>query len=137
LVRIYAHLEDDGLLVFNLYWPFAEGEPLSANPLGAFGAWGELWSSDQPDGSQIAQHLMRIKIDRVEQLLTARRRYQRLVDGKVAQEEIFDANERWYYKHEMLLMLEKAGFQQVQVNGNWSAEDFAEPHESIVFVARK
>jgi SAM-dependent methyltransferase len=137
LVRFYAHLEDGGLLVFNLFWPFAEGEPLSAHPLGAFGAWGELWSHRQPDGSQIAQHLMRIKIDRAEQLLIAKRRYQRLIDGQVVREEIFDANERWYFKHEMLLMLEKTGFQQVEVKGNWTDENFAEPHESVVFLARK
>jgi SAM-dependent methyltransferase len=137
LVRIYAHLEDGGLLVFNLFWPFGGGEPLSSNPSGAFGAWGELWSHQQADGSTIAQHLMRLKVDRVEQLLIARRRYQRIVDGQVVEEELFDANERWYFKHEMLLMLEKAGFQQMEVKGDWTSVDFAEPHVSMVFIARK
>jgi SAM-dependent methyltransferase len=137
LVRLYAHLEDTGILVFNLFWPFADGEPLSAEPLGGDQVWQELWSHPQADGSLIAQQLMRLRIDRVEQLLIAKRRYQQIVAGNVVAEEVFDANERWYFKHEMILMLEKAGFQQVEVKGNWSNDDFAEPHESIVFVAHK
>jgi SAM-dependent methyltransferase len=137
LVRMNAHLEDGGLLVFNLFWPFAEGEPLSPNPLGQAGEWGELWSHPQPDGSIIAQHIMRLKIDRVEQVLLAKRRYQLLVEGQVVEEEIFDSNERWYFKHEMVLMLEKTGFRDIEVKGNWSEADFAEPHSSIVFLARK
>lgn len=137
LVRINAHLEDDGVFVFNLFWPFAPGEPLSAQPLGKVGEWGDLWSNQQPDGTVIAQHLMRLRIDRVEQLLIAKRRYQWLKDGEVVQEEIFDSNERWYYKHEMLQLLEKAGFHNVQVKGDWTNQDFTEPNTSIVFIARR
>jgi hypothetical protein len=137
LVRMYAHLEDGGLLVFNLFWPFADGEPLSPEPLGAQGAWGDLWSHSQADGSTIAQQIMRLRIDRVEQLLIAKRRYQRIVDGAVVAEEVFDANERWYFKHEMVLLLEKAGFQQVEVKGNWTEANFADSHHSMVFIARK
>jgi SAM-dependent methyltransferase len=137
LMRINAHLEDGGLLIFNLFWPFGDGEPLSPQPLGGDGVWGELWSHTQPDGSTIAQHLMRLRIDRVEQLLWAKRRYQHVVAGQVAAEEIFDSNERWYFKHEMLLMLEKTGFRHVQVKGDWTDADFAEPHSSIVYVAHK
>lgn len=137
LRRFYDHLESDGLLIFNIFWPFDEGGPLSEKPLGGFGEWGDLWTHKQPDGSVIAQHLMIEKIDRVEQLLLARRRYQLIRDGQVVQEEIFDSNERWYYKHEMILMLEKVGFQNVQVNGDWSENDFGEGHASMVFTARK
>ncbi|HLV36736.1 MAG TPA: hypothetical protein VKY59_16555 [Spirillospora sp.] len=39
--------------------------------------------------------------------------------------------------YEVMLMLENIGFHTVQVTGNWTDEDFAEPHYSIVFVARK
>lgn len=137
MMRFYNHLEPDGVLILNIFWPFDDGEPLSEKPLGGFGEWGDLWTHKQPDGSVIAQHLKIEKIDRVEQLLLARRRYQLIRDGEVIQEEIFDSNERWYYKHEMVLMLEKVGFQDVQVKGDWSKDDFAEGHASMVFIARK
>lgn len=137
LRRFYNHLEPDGILILNIFWPFDDGEPLSEKPLGDFGEWGDLWAHEQPDGSVIAQHLKIEKIDRVEQLLHARRRYQLIRDGEVIQEEIFDSNERWYYKHEMLLMLEKVGFQNVQVKGDWSEAGFVEGHASMVFIAKK
>ncbi len=137
LRRFYAHLEPDGLLVFNLFWPFGEGGPLSARPLGAFGEWGDLWSHTQPDGSLIAQHLKIEKIDRVEQLLLAQRRYQHIRDGRVVAEEIFASNERWYYKHEMVLMLEKVGLCDIRVKDGWTDDDFAERHDSMVFIAQK
>lgn len=137
LKRFHEHLEPDGLLVFNLFWPFDEGEPLSEKPLGEFGAWGELWSDDLPDGSTIAQHLMIEKIDKTEQLLLAKRRYQLIQGGEVIEEEIFDSNERWYYKHEMMLMLDKVGFRDIQVKGDWSEEDFRDGHGSMVFLARR
>ena len=110
--------------------------PLSVNPLGRLGEWEALWSHPQPDGTTIAEQFMRLRIDRVEQLLIAKRRYQWLKDGVVQQEEIFDANVRWYYKHEMILMLEKTGFHDVQVKGDWSNDDFSESHSSMVFIAR-
>ncbi len=137
LVRINAHLIDGGLLVFNLFWPFSEGKILSSKPFGALGEWREIWRHEQPDGSTIAQQLMRLKLDRVEQLLYAKRRYQQIRDGAVIAEEIFDDNERWYYKHEMILMLEKTGFHAVQVKGDWTHTDFNESHSSLVFLARK
>jgi SAM-dependent methyltransferase len=137
LVRINAHLEDNGVLVFNLFWPFADGEPLSPNPLGGDGEWGEIASHRQPDGSVIRQDILREKIDRVEQLLLAKRRYQRIINDEVVEEEIFDANERWYFKHEMLLMLEKTGFHNIQVKGNWTHVDFNDSHYSAVYIARK
>jgi len=137
LKRFYNHLEPGGILIFNIFWPFDEGQPLSVKPLGEFGDWGDLWSHELPDGSIIAQHLKIQKIDRVEQLLIARRRYQWIIDGRIEQEETFDSNERWYYKHEMALMLEKVGFRDVQVKDGWTDEDFAERHSSMVFIARK
>ena len=137
LRRFYAHLEPGGMLVFNVFWPFTPGEPLSDNPNGSDGEWGSLFDHTLPDGRVMKQHVKREKIDRVEQLLLAKRRYQLYEEDQLVAEEVFDANERWYFKQEMILMLEKVGFKDIEVKGNWSEEDFAEPHYSMVFVARK
>ncbi len=137
LRRFHAHLEPGGVLVFNLFWPFGEGEALSAKPLGGWQEWGPLWDYPQPDGSLMKQTLMRTSFSRAEQFFTAKRRYQLIRDGQVVAEEIFDSNERWYYKHEVVLMLERVGFNDIQVKDGWSDADFAEVHDSMVFVARK
>ena len=137
LRRVHAHLVLGGLLVFNLFWPFSPGEPLSAQPHGGEGEWGALWTHSLPDGSAIAQHYKREAIDRVEQLLVGQRRYQWIQQGRIVQEEIYQANERWYFKREMVLLLEKVGFRNVRVKGDWTDGDFTEPHSSIVFIAAK
>lgn len=133
----HAHLEPGGLLVFNLFWPFSDGEALSSSPLGGWQEWGKLWDYPQPDGSLMKQSLMRMSFNRVEQFFTAKRRYQLIRDGQVVAEETFDSDERWYYKHEVVMMLEINGFRDIQVKDGWSDADFAETHDSMVFVARK
>ncbi len=139
LRRFYAHLEPGGILVFNLFWAFSDGEPLSNNPLGGDGEWGDLWSHSLPDGSVIAQHLKRESISRVEQLLLAKRRYQLIRDGQVVAEEVLDSNERWYFKHEMAALLETVGFRDIKVKDGWTDDDFTDrqQHNVMVFIARK
>lgn len=137
LRRFHAHLEPGGLLVFNLFWPFGDGEALSKKPLGGWKKWGKLWDHPVPDGGFMKQSLMRTSFNRAEQFFTAKRRYQLIRGGRIVAEEIFDSNERWYYKHEMVMMLEISGFTEVQVRDGWSEKEFAETHDSMVFIARK
>lgn len=138
LRRFYEHLNPGGVLIFNLFWPFGKGEALSDERLAKDDSWNPMWDNELPDGGgTVSQSMRLVRLDRVEQLMTAQRRYQLFKDGKLIQEEIFDSSERWYYKHEVVLMLEKFGFHDIQVKGNWTDEDFAEPHDSIVFIARK
>jgi ubiquinone/menaquinone biosynthesis C-methylase UbiE len=45
LNRFHACLEPEGVLVFNLFWPFGDGEALSKKPLGGWKRWGSLVGS--------------------------------------------------------------------------------------------
>jgi ubiquinone/menaquinone biosynthesis C-methylase UbiE len=137
LRRFYAHLEPEGLLVFNLFWVFGSGEPLSDNPLARDHDWNPMWEHSLPDGTKIAQHMRLLKLDRAEQVVIAERRYQRIANGQVTQEEIFPSNERWYFQHEMVMMLEKTGFRDVQVKGDYTGANFADGHSTMVFLARR
>jgi SAM-dependent methyltransferase len=138
LHRCYEALEAGGLLVFNLFWPRSENEALSDVTRGPDGEWNPMWTNTLPDGRQIAQHYKRIRVDRVEQVMYAERRYRLIENDEVIAEEIFNANERWYFKHEMQLMLEKAGFQDIRISGNWTDEPFDESeHYSIIYTAHK
>ena len=137
LRRMAAHLMPGGLLVFNLFWPYKESEPLFEAERVPGGVWNPMWTHALPDGSQVVQSFKRLHVDRVEQVMNAHRRYQLVQDGQVVREEIFASDERWYSKHEVVLMLEKVGFRDVQVTGDWTDQPFAEPQGSMVFVARK
>ena len=138
LRRFYEHLNPGGLLVFNLFWPFGKGEALSDTRLAQDKNWNAMWDDELPDGGgTVSQSMKLIRLDRVEQLLIAKRRYQLFKDGEVVQEEVFDSNERWYFKYEVIMMLEKFGFRDIQVKDGWSDDDFAARHDSVVYIARK
>jgi SAM-dependent methyltransferase len=137
LRRMRDHLEPGGTLLLTTFWPFGKGEPLSEKPLGAMGDWGKLWDDTLDDGSVIAQHIKIEQIDRVEQLLLAKRRYQLIREGQIVGEEIFASNERWYYKHEMELMLRLLGMTDIRITGDWTGEPFRDGHDTMVIEARR
>ena len=138
LRRMYAHLLPDGLLVFNLFWPYRESEPLSEAEKVEGGVWTPMWTNTLPDGRQVVQSFKRLRVDRLEQVMNAHRRYQLVENGQIVHEEIFASDERWYYKHEVVLMLEKAGFTNIQVTADWTDQPAVEPPPgSIVFIAHK
>lgn len=137
LRRFHHHLLPGGILALSLFSPFARGEPLSDDLNGADGEWGEWVRSTLPDGTEIVQHIFREGIDPVEQLLTAKRRYQWLDDGRLVKEEVFQADERWWYKYEMLLALEKVGFKEIVIKGDYTEADFTSQHKMMAFLAGK
>jgi hypothetical protein len=64
-------------------------------------------------------------------------RYQRLRGEQVIEEQLCPAPERWYFKHEMTLMLERLGFRKIRVTGNYSDAEFSDPHYVMAFLARR
>jgi len=137
LRRMYDHLEPGGTLLLTTFSPFDKGEPLSDHPRGGSGEWEALWDDPLPDGRIISQHMKVEKINRAEQLLLAHRRYRLLEEDKVVAEEIFDSHERWYFKHEMELMLRLVGFQNIESTGNWTSEPFSDDHDTMVIIAQR
>lgn len=138
LRRFHNHLEPGGMLVFNLFWVFSSGEPLSTNPTAVDANWKHLYDTTLPDGRVVKQHMRLNKLDKSEQLFLAERRYQLYDVDQLVAEEIFPANEHWYFKYEMMMMLQAAGFSEVQIKGDWTPTDFsADQHSVMVFMARK
>lgn len=78
-----------------------------------------------------------IGVDPVAQIVSEQRRY-RLYDGEdLLQEEVHTGQNHWYFKNEMLLMLRLAGFENVQVKGDYTDEDFGPQHTgTMVFICR-
>ncbi|MCB0231837.1 MAG: hypothetical protein KDH90_22405, partial [Anaerolineae bacterium] len=77
-------------------------------------------------------------VDPVDQLSSEERRY-RLMDGEtLLQEEIHAGQNHWYFKNEVVFMLQVAGFVDIQVTGDYTGEEFGPQHTgTIVFVCRK
>ena len=129
LRRLHAHLDPGGLLVLTLYnrWHAMEHEQV--------GEWTFRAREPLPDGSEVAKHARVDARHLIEQTLDVTVRYQRLRDGQVVEEQLVPAPERWYFVHELTLMLERTGFHVDRVTGDYTDEPPRDHHFVLAFFA--
>jgi hypothetical protein len=134
LRRCYDHLRPGGTLAFNIYLP--DDEYFEAHDFPR--PWQLKAEKQLPQGRRLRIDYRLTGADAVEQIWMEERRY-RLLDGEeLLQEEIHAGQGRWYYRNEMLWMLQLAGFEQVRVTGDYTDEVFGAQHEAtMVFRARR
>lgn len=136
LQRFYDHLRPGGTLAFNIYLGDFDHASVRATELP--GPWQPRAEATNPDGSRLVVERRVMSIDLVEQIATEERRFTLFRGEELLREEIRAGQERWYTKHEILLMLERAGFRDVEVKGDYTDEDFGPQHKgTMVFIARR
>ncbi|MFN8493372.1 MAG: class I SAM-dependent methyltransferase [Caldilineaceae bacterium] len=137
LQRCYDQLEPGGVLVFNIYlteYNYAQPIPAESFPL----PW-TLRAEKQLPGRQRLRIYHRVTgLDPVEQIEQEERRYE-LYDGeRLLQTEIHSGQTRWYFRNELLWMLQLAGFTDVVVKGDYTDEPFNASHtKTMVFLVTK
>jgi len=89
-----------------------------------------------PDGSVIQLRTRTRSFDPLDQSRTSDVRARLLRDGQVLREEMREQRIRWYLPEELRLMLERAGFQDVQMTGDDTDEPPSSKSEVVVFEAR-
>ena len=109
LRRFRAHLEPDGELLVSLYVPWRDMRE------------GRRWrlrrSGLRPgDGARVMIHEA-TQADRVEQVMDWWLRLELYRDGRLEHSELREHRLRWYHVHEFALMLEAAGYQQIERTG--------------------
>jgi len=131
LRRLHAHLVPAGVLVLTVYnrWREMRDEQV--------GHWTCYARHPLPDGSVLLKHVRVKDRDLLEQTLAYEVRYRRIKERRVIEEQRCDAPERWYYKHEMELMLERVGFRTIRVTGDYTDEAARDNHHVLAFVAIK
>lgn len=142
LRRIHRHLEPGGTLVFDLYLPnfelavwrawLPEGRPPLPSP------WPKRGDRKQcADGTEIELKMRVLDFDPLNQVVTRELRAEHWVNGELAASEQSSLSINIYFKSEVLLMLEAAGFRDIQVTGGLSDRD-AQPYEDdrLVFTAK-
>jgi SAM-dependent methyltransferase len=128
LRRIHAHLEPGGLLAFEIYLPTAHE-----------GAWRSWLPSSRPelprpwpergdrrrasDGSEYELRSRVVAFDPLEQVLTRELRVEHTRDGELLAREDRALSTSIYFKNEVLLLLESAGFGSVEVKGGLTDRD--------------
>ncbi|WP_110933231.1 class I SAM-dependent methyltransferase [Paenibacillus bouchesdurhonensis] len=95
-----------------------------------------LWETENEETITLEEK--RIEVNLIEQRTVSLLKYEKWKDGHLIQSELQRFPLRWYGVHEFRMMLEKAGFSEIVISGNYeygAAPEHAE--HMITFEARK
>jgi hypothetical protein len=140
--RCYEHLRPGGAFAFDLTarWndPLAW---LSRLPEGrhalpdAWPASGERKALSA--GTELELVARTVAVDPLEEVQTRQVRVRLWRNGELIEEQIHTQRYEEYGKNELLLVLERTGFGEVEVFGDYTEEPATADHKNLVFVARK
>jgi SAM-dependent methyltransferase len=143
LRRIYDHLEPGGLLLLDNEAPYAdEGlwrHWLEEERHAAPKPWRELGQGDRRRGSDGAEYELRsrvVELDPLAQQVTLEMRADRWRDGEQSSEEHV-LKMSLFFTHELSAMLERAGFADVTLRGDYTDREPDGDTGFVVFIARK
>lgn len=142
LERFYDHLEPGGTLALDNEVPYANAR-----------FW-KHWTKDgraslpeerrRPserrrgsDGAEYALSSRIVSLDPIAQSVTLEMHAEEWREGKLAAEEEYPIDLMLYFKDELVMMLERAGFRDVDVRGGYDNTDPNPEHDFLVFVGRK
>ena len=140
--RCYEHLRPGGTFAFD-YSPRWNDPPawLSRLPEARHalpGEWPESTERKQlADGCELEVAARTIAMDPLEDVATRQMRTRLWQNGELLQEEVHTQKVEDYSKHELILMLERAGFTDITLTGDYRDEPATADHETLVFSARK
>jgi hypothetical protein len=140
--RCYDHLRPGGAFVFD-YSPrwndppaWLDRLPDSRNDKPS--PWTDPGPRERlPDGSELETSTRTIAMDPLEDIATRQIRCRLWQDGVMVKEEIHTQKVGDFSKNELVLMLERAGFGDIQVNGDYCDDPATAEDNVILFVARK
>ena len=142
LRRFREHLEPGGTVVFDIEVPYSSDYPWrywrKEERKGLPTAWkppGETERRRSSDGAEYALQSRVVDLDPLEQRLTYEMRAEMWRDGELEREEEHTLHINVYFTHELLMMLERAGFARVDVHGGHREEPPRPDDDFVVFVA--
>jgi hypothetical protein len=139
--RCYEHLRPGGAFAFD-YMVRWNDPPAWKSRLPEYRHGVQEWPPDgdregMSDGSEIELTTRTIAVDPLENTATRQIRARVWRDGKFIQEEIHTQRLDDYTKNELMLMLEIAGFEEIQVYGDFCDEPATADHKDLIFIATK
>ena len=140
LKRCYEQLEPGGALMLNIQaeytfpdaWEMWLPEYRATLP--------EPWPDDgrprtASDGSEHRGYFRTTKLDPLNQCYSREVRLEKWVDGELVASEVYALDGQMYFKSEVVLMLQVAGFSDIRVNGDYRENPATPASEEIVFTA--
>lgn len=142
LKRLNDHLEPGGLLVLDNEVPYADREQWGYWPKDKRSELPEAWVEPRSrragsDGTEYALRSRLVDIDPLSQRVTMEMRAWMWRDGELVAEDEHLLKLTLYFKDELGLMLEHAGFVDVEVRGQYNDKEPTPEDEFLVFIARK
>jgi SAM-dependent methyltransferase len=140
--RCYEHLRSGGTFVFD-YSPRWNDPPAWRSRLpderrALPQAWPESSERERfADGSELELATRTVAMDPLEDVATRQIRARLWQDGVLVQEEIHTQQVEDYSKHELILMLERAGFAEISITGDYSDALATADHSTLLFHATK
>ena len=142
-LRRFSHaLEPGGVLVLDKHLPYENAKAwqywIAEKRRELPRAWPSSGDRRQAaDGTEYELRLRLLDVDPLEQLVTLQIRVEQWQAGQLIAQEEKTLKERLYFKNELLMMLEQAGFHDILVHGDYTEAEATAEHGVLVFIARK
>jgi SAM-dependent methyltransferase len=141
LRRIRASLEPGGLLAMDIEVPYADRETWALWPARGRGPTGPEPEPPQErrrgaDGCDYALHSRQTGFDPLAQQVTREVNAWQWRDGQLVASESHLLTENLYFRNELVLLLERAGFADVEVVGGYHGGEPTGDEDFLVYLAR-
>jgi SAM-dependent methyltransferase len=142
LDRFHQHLEPGGTLVLDNEAPYANARRwpywLAEERVRLPEEWPPPGERDLAgNGDELALRARLVSLDPLDQSKAMEIQATLWRGGELVAEEEHRIVIRSYFRDELLLLLDRAGFETVSVTGDYTDEPATAEHETLVFVARK
>jgi SAM-dependent methyltransferase len=144
LRRFREHLEPGGTLVFDVEVPYSSGYPAKYWWKREREAIPRTWPPEDEaerrrasDGAEYALQSRVVDFDPLEQRLTYEMRAWMWRDNELVREEEHTLHINLYFRYELMMMLERAGYAEIDVRGTHNDQPPTRDDDFLVFVAKK
>jgi ubiquinone/menaquinone biosynthesis C-methylase UbiE len=142
LERFRDHLEPGGTLVFDNEVPYANPRDWTYWPSEKRKELPQPWPPPRDprrasDGSEYSLSVRATALNPLDQSIRAEIRAEQWKDGELIAEEEHPIDLMLYFKDELVMMLERAGFREIEVRGGYDGSEPTPDHRFLVFSAKK
>lgn len=141
LQRFYHHLLSGGMLILEIQPAYSDAKLWPLWQKGTRSHLPEPWPKDidtLPEEDREYELLYRlVAVDPLNQQTTGEMRMLWFKDRQLVADDTYRLTSNYYFRNEMQLLLENAGFTIEAEKGDWTDADVTADHDVIVFFARK
>jgi SAM-dependent methyltransferase len=135
LRRFWHHLVPGGQLLLELFVPREVTQGPTCNDVDHPRQWRDMLLRDSE--GEVKTIMWSESVDLFEQVLLSKRRYDVYIDGKCVRSETHAHWLRWYFHYEFIMMLERAGFEDVTTYSDYTDNPATQDSKTVIYGARR